>query len=192
MPILPSEPDRYPPDLWTGTPPAADAGRRWWCLHTRPRQEKVTARHLRSRGLTFYLPLHEQTGRTPGGRVRRSFPPLFPGYVFLHGDDSARVEALKGNTLVSILQVGDSDALNDDLRQIHQMLASGLPVRPEPTYPIGARVQILDGPLQGLVGTVTRRDGRDEFIAVVRFLGRGVLVELRDWQVGPADASPRG
>ena len=37
--------------------------------------------------------------------------------------------------------------------------------------------------LQGVVGTVVRRDRRDQFVAVVRFLGRGATVELRDWQV---------
>jgi hypothetical protein len=32
-------------------------------------------------------------------------------------------------------------------------------------------------------GTVIRRGKRDEFVAVVRFLGRGATVDLEDWQV---------
>jgi hypothetical protein len=34
-----------------------------------------------------------------------------------------------------------------------------------------------------MIGTVFRRDRRDQLVAVVRFLGRGATVELRDWQV---------
>ena len=34
-----------------------------------------------------------------------------------------------------------------------------------------------------MVGTVIRRAKRDQFVAVVRFLGRGATVDLQDWQV---------
>ena len=53
MPILPAEPDLYPSDLWQGADLMEEAsrGRLWWCLHTKPRQEKATARDLRSRPL---------------------------------------------------------------------------------------------------------------------------------------------
>jgi transcriptional antiterminator RfaH len=63
------------------------------------------------------------------------------------------------------------------------MLSSGLPVQPEPTVPVGARVKIASGPLAGLEGTVIRRGKRDQFVAVVHFLGRGATVDLEDWQV---------
>ena len=44
----------------------------------------------------------------------------------------------------------------------------------------------LPVPLAGLVGTVVRRGKGDQFVAVLRFLGQGAMVELRDWQVEPA------
>ena len=56
MPILPAEPEMYPDDLWEGDAVGGDARRRWYCLHTRPRQEKATARDLRARRVAFYLP----------------------------------------------------------------------------------------------------------------------------------------
>src|SRR5689334_12178914 len=99
MPILPVEPAMYPPDLWSRDDQVAVPGRRSWCLHTRPRQEKATARHLHSRGITYYLPQVVQEGRTPGGRKTRSTVPLFASSLFCHGDDAQRVEALQGNRL---------------------------------------------------------------------------------------------
>jgi transcriptional antiterminator RfaH len=63
------------------------------------------------------------------------------------------------------------------------MLNSGLLVSPEPMMPVGATVRIVNGPLTGITGTVIRRGNRDQFVAVVHFLGRGATVDLEDWQV---------
>jgi transcriptional antiterminator RfaH len=185
MPILPAEPDFYPPELWDEpkAAPPSKAQAVWWCLHTKPRQEKATGRDLRQLGLTFYLPQVLKEDRTPQGRKIRSVIPLFPGYLFLHGDHNDRLAALRGNRLVTVLEVGDQQALERDLRQIYTMLSSGLPVEPEPTVPVGARVRITTGLLTGVEGTVIRRGKRDQFVAVVRFLGRGATVDLEDWQV---------
>jgi transcription antitermination factor NusG len=187
MPILPAEPDMYPSDLWQGVDPECDSDQRWWCLHTKPRQEKATARLLRSKRVTHYLPQVVQESRTPGGRKIRSIIPLFTGYLFLFGDEQQRIEALRTNNLVSVLEVADQTNLSRDLRQIHQMLNSGLPVLPEPTHPVGTKIRILSGPLSNLEGTVVRRGKRDQFVAVVHFLGRGATVDLQDWQVERID-----
>jgi transcriptional antiterminator RfaH len=183
MPILPAEPDIFPPNLWQDDRFLATREGQWWCLHTKPRQEKSVARDLRSREIVYYLPQVVHEDRTPQGRKTRSVIPLFTSYLFLHGNAQDRGEALKGNRLVQILDVANQEALIGDLRQIHQMLASGLAVVSEPVVPVGARVRIKTGPLTGIVGTVIRRGKRDQFVAVVQFLGRGATVDLEDWQV---------
>lgn len=184
MPILSSEPDCYPSDLWEddASLPVKPGGK-WWCLHTKPRQEKATARDLREQGLAYYLPQMVKESRTPKGRRLRSVAPLFAGYVFLHGDDHDRVAALRGNRLVNVLQVIDQDGLVRDLRQVRRMLESGLLVSAEDAPPVGSKVRITTGPLTGMVGTVIRRGNRDQFVAVVQFLGRGATVDLQGWQV---------
>ena len=55
MPILPAEPDVHPLNLWQlGGRGAPDE--QWWCLHTKPRQEKAVARALKLRDIAYYLP----------------------------------------------------------------------------------------------------------------------------------------
>src|SRR5262249_56924627 len=112
MPILPAEPDSYPENLWVdgGAPPVKPEAL-WWCLHTKPRQEKATARDLRERGVVYYLPQAVKESRTPQGRRIHSVTPLFAGYVFLHGDAEDRVAAMRGNRLVNVLEVVDPDRL---------------------------------------------------------------------------------
>jgi len=185
MPILPAEPEFYPADLWDELKPTA--GRKpdgvWWCLHTKPRQEKAAARELRKLELTFYLPQVLKEDRTPQGRKIRSVIPLFTSYLFLHGNPNDRLTAFQGRRLVTVLEIKDQHAIERDLGKIQTMLSSGLPVAPEPSVPLGARVRITTGPLTGVEGTVIRRGKKDQFVAVVRFLGRGAAVDLKDWQV---------
>ncbi len=189
MPILPAEPDLHPLNLWQlegrGAPDEL-----WWCLHTKPRQEKAIARALKVRDIAYYLPQVVKVDRTPQGRKIRSIIPLFTGYLFLRGDEFARLESIRTNRLANVLEIYEQDALIGDLRQIHQMLASGLTVLPELEMPVGTRVRIKTGPLMGIVGTVIRRSKRDHFVAVVQFLGRGATVELEDWQVERLDDAP--
>jgi len=199
MPILPAEPELYPEDLWSRKEPEARVagGRRWWCLHAKPRQEKTTARHLHARRIPFYLPMVAREGRTPSGRKTRSLVPLFAGYLFLLGDDMQRLQAFQANSLVQILEIEDQLAIDGDLRRIDQMLRSGLPVESEAGYPVGAPIRIVSGPLAGLVGVVTRRGDRDRFTALVQVLRQGAAVTLEDWQVEsiadrPGQDPPRG
>ena len=184
MPILPAEPDCNPPDLWAqNESPPPDGDVRWWCLHAKPRQEKSVARELLKEDITYYLPQVVKESRTPQGRKLRSIVPLFAGYMFMRGDRNARLVAMRAHRLVGVLDVVDQQALAYDLRQIHTMLNSGLPVSEEPVVPVGASVRIVTGPLAGVVGKVIRRGKKDQFLAVVNFLGRGATVDLRDWQV---------
>jgi transcription antitermination factor NusG len=184
MPILPPEPDCFPPDLLANGPSSApDDATTWWCLHTKPRQEKAIARELRKAAVAHYLPQARKESRTPQGRRIESVVPLFPSYMFLRGTPQDRQVALRGNRIVGILDVADQDALARDLRQVHTMISSGLVVSEEPTVPIGATVRIMNGPLTGLSGKVIKRANRDHFVASVRFLGRGATVLLQDWQV---------
>lgn len=183
MPILPAEPDINPPDLWERHGTDWGESRRWWCLHAKPRQEKAVARELRIQGVPCYLPQVMHEAHTPQGRKTRSILPLFTGYLFLFGDDYERLQALKGNRLVRVIEVNDQARLSHDLHQVYRMLASGLVVLSESTVPVGARVRIVNGPLAGVEGRVIRRGKRDQFVAVVHFLGSGATVDLEDWQV---------
>jgi transcription antitermination factor NusG len=184
MPILPAEPDCNPPNLWDDPAHlATNQDAAWWCLHTKPRQEKATARDLRAQGIVYYLPQVLKESHTPKGRKIKSIVPLFTGYMFLKGSLDDRLTALRADRLVAVLEVIDQEAIARDLHQIYTMLSSGLPVTEENTAAVGATVRITTGPLTGMVGKVIRRGKRDQFVAVVRFLGRGAMVDLEDWQV---------
>lgn len=181
MPILPAEIVHYPDELFAAPSPRA-GGEAWWVLHTRPRQEKSLARDLLAHQAPFYLP---QVSRRASvrGRVLTSHVPLFPGYLFLLGNERQRISALSTKRVVHALRVLDQDRLWRELAQIHQLIESGAPVTPEERLGPGQTVEICSGPLAGLRGTVVRAAAGRRFVVQVDFIQRGASVELDDYTV---------
>ena len=129
MPLLPPETFVWPEELLSRPMPGGEDVR-WWALHSRPRAEKKLARHFLGRGLSFFLPLAKKRWRNRG-RLFTSTSPLFPGYIFLLGDESARVSALTTNQVAQCIRVEDPARLHDDLARIHRLMISGEPLTPE-------------------------------------------------------------
>jgi transcription antitermination factor NusG len=177
MPLLPSEPFMWPENLLAQRPPPQDGSSRWWVLHTKPRTEKSLARHLLMRKLAFFLPLAKKQWRNKSRRLT-SYVPLFPGYIFLLGDNQARLDALGTHQVAKCLAVEGQEQLYEDLARIHLLMLSGAPIASESRLKPGAWVEITSGPLQGLEGRVLRRGKRWRFIVEVHFLQRGASVEI--------------
>jgi transcription antitermination factor NusG len=182
MPLLPLEICLYPDDLFTR--PLESADQVWWVLHTRPRTEKALARQLLAHEIPFYLPLHERRWQSRG-RSLSSHLPLFPGYVFLHGDPQARRQALETNLVAGVLPVSEQAALLTDLIRVQRLIEAGTPLTPEERLEPGTPVEIVSGPLMGLHGTILRRGKRLKFLVAVHFLQQGVSVEVERQMIQP-------
>jgi transcription antitermination factor NusG len=185
MPILAAETDIYPVDLLERGNWSENRELCWWALYTRSRCEKELMRRLRALEIPYYGPTVEKRHRTPQGRVRKSFIPLFANYVFLYGDASQRYAALTTNCVSRDLTVADGPQLACDLRQLRQMLISGVPVMPESRLEPGARVRVRSGPLAGHEGTVLRRRGETRLLVAVRFLQQGASVQIDECDLEP-------
>jgi transcriptional antiterminator RfaH len=106
--------------------------------------------------------------------------PLFPGYVFLCGDDGQRIEAFKTKCVVRILEVPNESELIFDLRQIHQLIALDTPLTPEARLLPCMKARIQSGRFAGIEGTVIKRCGKDTLLVAVNFLQLGVSVALEE------------
>jgi transcription antitermination factor NusG len=193
MPLLSSEISVYPPDLLSAAPnPAvvldAPCGR-WWVLHTRPRTEKALARRLLSRSVGFFLPQYEKKALIRG-RLLSSHLPLFPGYLFLHGDSAGRLAALETNLIVNCLPVVDQRQLHADLERVFRLMNSDAPLTPEARLGVGDRVEIIEGAMAGLKGLVVRCGKNLKFVVDVHFLRQGVSVEVERWMLRPLVEGP--
>ena len=185
MPILPKQREIFPDDLLEasggGADPAADA--RWVAFYTLSRREKDLMRKLEAAGVPYYAPLVRRRLPSPGGRIRSSYVPLFPGYVFSRLDDEQRRTALATNTVARWIPIADERMLVDDLRAIKRLIDTEQPLTPEARLEPGQAVRVRSGALRGLEGTVVRRRGTERLVVAVRFLNQGASIELEDVDV---------
>jgi transcription termination/antitermination protein NusG len=178
VPLLPARDVLFPATLFT-EPPAAD--RPWWVLRAKPRTEKGLAERLHREGLSYFLPQYEKS-LTGGGRVRKSYLPLFPGYVFLAGSQDDRAKALATNQVAQCLPVPDQSTFHIQLAQVYRVMSDELAdVLPADDPRIGSLVEITDGPFTGMTGRVTAVGDGYRFTIEVEFIGRGVSVTVAHW-----------
>jgi transcription antitermination factor NusG len=185
MPLLSAEPSIFPETLFSDDGSCAQSVPDWLVVYTRARAEKALARSLLARRVGFFLPLHERRWHSPSGRVRCSFLPLFPGYVFLHQATEARLNALETGLVSRCLSVADQMALHQDLARVYRLIASGAPLLPEERLEPGNLVEIVYGSLTGLQGKVIRRGKQMRLVVEVELLQRGVSVEIDSHMVEP-------
>ncbi|TVP98141.1 MAG: antitermination protein NusG [Planctomycetaceae bacterium] len=178
MPILSSEPDCFPENLLEQ--PAGDY--QWWACYTRSRQEKQLMRLLRQDQIAHYAPVISRRYRSPAGRIRESFLPLFSNYVFVRGDEMARYHAVCSGCVSNSLAVVDTAQLVEDLARIQQLVRTGAPLSPEARIESGDWVRVRTGRFAGFEGTVIRRHQKTLLIVEVRFMNQGASVALDDCQ----------
>lgn len=185
MPILKYEPDIFPESLLAEgdgvvTAPAVCSDAQWWAVYTMSRQEKLLMRKLYAKQIPFYSPLVERRFRSPNGRARTTFDPLFHNYVFLFANEAQRYATLQTNCVSRCLEVPDASDLVRDLRRIQQLVASGAALTPETKLQVGDRVRVKSGPLKGVEGVVMRRENEVRLLVAVQYLQRGASVVLSD------------
>jgi transcription antitermination factor NusG len=182
MPLLAAEPCYYPNSLFLDENPVELDSRKWFAVYTRSRMEKQLARTLLASEIPFYLPLRETRWKS-GGAKRTAFLPLFPGYVFLCGDDNDLGRALESKAVSSFLKVVNPKEFFQSLQQVEQLLGGKVAVRSEEKLVEGKKVQILEGPFSGMVGMVVEQAEGARFYVQVELIGRGVSIELEPWEM---------
>lgn len=187
MPILKKEADLFPANLLDDEGCLATHRGQWWALYTRSRREKELMRRLTANGVSFYGPVIEHQHRSPNGRLRTSYLPLFSNYVFLYGDDKDRHTALTTGCVSRDIEVTEPESLVRDLRQIRELIELGTDLTPEAHIEAGAKVRVKSGMLTGQVGTVIERRGQRRLLVSVDFLQRGASVELKSCDLEPLD-----
>ena len=182
MPVLAAEPAYFPDDLFQDSSAFQRENRHWSVVHTRPRQEKCLARHLRSLRVPYYLPLLNRR-RRHRGRATNSHIPLFPSYVSILCTREERLTAFDSRRAVSCLDVPNQTGFWQDLQTIERLIESGMPITPEDHMGPGDRVLVRSGPLAGLEGTILRLENSHRLLVQVDFIQRGASVLADDFDL---------
>ncbi len=182
MPILRRETDLFPDDLLSSELASKSP---WWAMYTLAKHEKKLMRQLVELKLPFYAPVIERRYRSPNGRLRKSYEPLFGNYVFVCGEEEVRYRAVCTGSISRCIPISRTDELVADLLQIKSLISEEAPLTPESRLEPGQRVRIRNGVFAGYEGVIVRREREVRLQVYVRFMEQGVSVQLDDCQADP-------
>jgi transcription antitermination factor NusG len=158
--------------------------KRWCVLHTKSRREKKIAERCVQFGIRHYLPLRKSiTGRR--GRRYTAMVPIFPGYVFVCMDWAERRRLLQTDHIARVIDVVDQDKLLGELKDVKLVEESGSFLYPVLRDAKGKRVRIIDGPLSGLEGTVSRVKGKSCIVLEVDIIQQAIACEIDAGMIVP-------
>jgi len=160
----------------------------WFVLHTRSRQEKVVAADLEARKTHCYLPTVEAV-RYYGRRKQKVTLPLFPGYVFMHGQIEQAYAIDRHRGLVQVLKVPDQQPLTENLCAIQAASAAGAVLDPHPYLVAGVCVEVTAGPFKGISGVIENRRRPDRLILQVDVLGQATSLEIDGSLLRPIESA---
>jgi transcription antitermination factor NusG len=142
----------------------------WFVFYTKSRQEKRVRDVLSDRGFTVFLPL-QKVMRQWSDRKKKVDVPLFNSYIFVEEMEDKIPAILQTPGIAWNIRHNDKPAVlrPRELDMIHLFLESGLFIESGTTeqFEKGDAVQILDGPLKGLTGTVERSTKETQFMVML-------------------------
>ena len=157
-----------------------DPAAQWFAVWTRSRHEQVVRDQLEQKNITAFLPTITRWSRWKDRKKKIDWP-LFPGYCFARFDPLERLPILKCTGVVNIVSVEGKPASipEHELDSIRVLVGSDLQYDPCPLIREGMMVEVVHGPLSGVIGRLVRKDAqRARLVLSVDLIGQGVSVEV--------------
>lgn len=162
------------------------AAQPWLAVWTRSRHEVSVRNQLVGKGLETFLPMVTRWSQWKDRRKRIDWP-LFPGYCFVRLDPAEALRALSCTGVVSLVCFDGRPApvAENEIDSVRRMVESELRFDPCPLIHEGAPVEVVSGPLRGVVGRLVRKGPHARLVVAVGLLGQGVAVDVDAGDVRP-------
>ncbi len=152
----------------------------WFAIWTRSRHEQVVREQLERKRFDAFLPTVPKWSRWKDRKKKIDWP-LFPGYCFARFDPANTLAILKCAGVVNIVSFEGKPAPipEYELENIRVLVRSDLQYDPCPMIREGTMVEVVHGPLRGVIGRLLRKDAkRASLVLSVDLIGQGVSVEV--------------
>ena len=152
---------------------------RWFALWTRSRHEQVVRDQLERRKIDAFLPTITRWSRWKDRKKKIDWP-LFPGYCFARFDPADTLPILKCTGVVNIVSFDGKPAPIPDYEvdSVRLLVGSALQYDPCPLIREGMMVEVVHGPLRGVIGRLVRKDApKARLVLSVDLIGQAVSVE---------------
>jgi transcription antitermination factor NusG len=165
----------------------AAPGTEWFAIWTRSRHEQAVREQLERKHIEAFLPTVTRWSRWKDRKKQIEWP-LFPGYCFARFDPKNPLPVLKCSGVVNIVSFEGKPAAIPpiELESIRLLVSSELQYDPCPMVREGMLVEVVHGPLRGVVGRLQRKDARRaRLVLAVDLIGQAVSVEVDAADVKP-------
>jgi transcriptional antiterminator NusG len=151
----------------------------WYAIWTRSRHEQVVREQLERKGLEAFLPTITRWSRWKDRKKQVDWP-LFPGYCFARFDARERLPILTCTGVVNIISFNGEIAPipEQEIDGIRRLVQSDLQYDPCPLIREGMMVEVIHGPLKGVVGRLMRKGAHARLVLSVDLIGQAVSVEV--------------
>jgi transcriptional antiterminator NusG len=159
---------------------SADSAVQWFAVWTRSRHEQVVREQLERKQFEAFLPTITRWSRWKDRKKKIDWP-LFPGYCFVRFNPEDALAVLKCTGVVNIVSFEGRPAPIPayELESIRLLVGSELQYDPCPLLKEGEMVEVIHGPLRGVIGRLVRKDlQKARLVLSVDLIGQAVSVEV--------------
>ena len=159
--------------------PRPSVGAQWFAIWTRSRHESTVRHHLSGKGIESFLPTVTRWSRWKDRKKRVDWP-LFPGYCFVRFGDGETLPVLTCPGVVALVSFEGRPAPipEHEIESVRTLVESELRFDPCPLVQEGSLVEVVCGPLRGVVGRLVRKGSHARLVLSVGLIGQGVTVEV--------------
>lgn len=159
---------------------------KWYVIKTMSRAEKKTAERLDSLGFKNYLPL-QTTIKQWSDRKKKIEVPLIPGVLFINCHESQLIGIYDIQGVHSILRLSGKFAVvrEEEIHNLQLLLKDRVDIAEEDFETIleGELVEVIQGPLQGIIATSIEHQRNYRIIIQFESIGRQFVVHVPRSQV---------
>lgn len=153
--------------------------RKWFALFTVPQNERAVVRQLGLRQIESFLPTYESVSVWKNRQCVKITHPLFPAYVFVRIRACERSLVLRTFGVLRI--VGNSKGPIPIPSSEIEFLRSDFCKQRVEVYRdlvVGEKVRIKSGPMQGVLGTLVRKNDSLRFVLTLELINQHAAVEV--------------
>jgi transcriptional antiterminator RfaH len=161
-----------------------DHGTGWHVLYTYANFERKVQEVLQSKKIEVYLPL-VKTEKKWSDRKKVLEKPLFPNYLFIRPENGKfNYSSLTVKGAVRFVKTDGRPCLvrDNEIVLIQKLISITGDITQENSYKKGDQVQVLDGPFEGLCGTVRELSGMNKLYVHLELLNQTISVKISNAQ----------
>ncbi len=151
----------------------------WFAVWTRSRAEKAVYDQLARKDIETFLPTIPKWSRWKDRKKKIDWP-LFPGYLFVRTPPDRTLPVRTCTGVVSIVSFeGKPTPIPDfEIDGIRRLIESELQFDPCPFIREGDLVEVVHGPLKGVIGRLVRKGTHARLVLAVDLIAQAVSLTV--------------